>query len=48
MAKEKKIKVKILKTDAKWFGVTYKEDTEFVNQALNRFETEGVYTDINK
>ena len=45
---QKKIKVKILKTDAKWFGVTYKEDTEFVNQALNRFETEGVYTDINK
>ena len=44
----KEIKVKILKTNAKWFGVTYKEDTDFVNQALNRFETEGVYTDINK
>ena len=31
--------VKVLKTDAKWFGVTYKEDTPGVNaapQALTR------------
>ena len=41
-------KVKVLHTDAKWFGVTYKEDTELVNNALARFDAEGLYTDMGK
>lgn len=48
LIQEKKVKVKVLNTDAKWFGVTYKEDTEIVNQALNRFDEEGVYPDMGK
>lgn len=35
--------VKVLKTDAKWFGVTYKEDTPGVNAALEAFDKEGKY-----
>ena len=42
------VKVKVLRTDAKWFGVTYKEDTELVNNALARFDAEGLYTDMGK
>lgn len=29
-----KIKVQVLKTDAKWYGVTYKEDKKFVQKAI--------------
>lgn len=39
-------KVKVLKTDAKWFGVTYKEDTPGVNAALAAFDKEGKYLDL--
>ena len=39
-------KVKVLKTDAKWFGVTYKEDTPGVNAALEAFDKEGKYNDL--
>jgi len=40
------VSVKVLRTDAKWFGVTYKEDTDIVNQALKHFDEEGLYTDM--
>lgn len=46
LIQQKNVKVKILKTDAKWFGVTYKEDTELVNNTLQQFENEGLYTDM--
>jgi NDP-sugar pyrophosphorylase family protein len=39
-------RVKVLDVDARWFGVTYKEDTDLVNAALDRFEREGLYTDL--
>ena len=42
------VKVKVLRTDAKWFGVTYKEDTDLVNNALAKFDAEGLYTDMGK
>lgn len=46
MLKEKTAKVKVLKTNAKWFGVTYKEDIPGVNAALAAFDTEGKYSDL--
>jgi NDP-sugar pyrophosphorylase family protein len=48
LIRQQKVKVKVLNTDAVWFGITYKEDTGWVNEALNRFEKEGVYTDMKK
>lgn len=44
--KDKAADVKVLKTDAKWFGVTYKEDTPMVNAALAAFDKEGKYLDL--
>lgn len=46
MIKDKTAQVKVLKTDAKWFGVTYKEDTPMVNAALAAFDKEGKYLDL--
>lgn len=44
--KEQKASVKVLKTDAVWFGVTYKEDTPEVNASLEAFERQGKYLDL--
>lgn len=46
MIKDKIANVNVLKTDAKWFGVTYKEDTPGVNAALAAFDKEGKYLDL--
>lgn len=46
MIKDNVAEVKVLKTDAKWFGVTYKEDTPSVNAALSAFDKEGKYLDL--
>jgi bifunctional N-acetylglucosamine-1-phosphate-uridyltransferase/glucosamine-1-phosphate-acetyltransferase GlmU-like protein len=35
--------VKVLSTSDKWFGVTYKEDKEIVQQFFKRLVEEGVY-----
>ena len=35
--------VRLLETDAKWFGVTYKEDRPKVVEAIRKLITEGVY-----
>ena len=34
---------KVIPTDAKWFGVTYKEDKEIVKDNINKLVTDGVY-----
>jgi hypothetical protein len=34
---------KVIPTDAKWFGVTYKEDKEIVQENINKLVAEGVY-----
>ena len=34
---------KVIPTDAKWFGVTYKEDKEIVKDNISKLITEGVY-----
>ena len=36
-------KVKVLTTNDKWFGVTYKEDKEKVVEAIRKLKSEGVY-----
>ncbi len=40
---EGKINVKVLDTDAKWYGVTYKEDKADLVSAINRMIDEGKY-----
>ena len=34
---------KVIKTDAKWFGVTYKEDKPLVQEKLNMLIKDGIY-----
>lgn len=46
MLKDRAAKVKVIPTEAKWFGVTYKEDTPGVNAALAAFDKEGKYQDL--
>ena len=41
---EGEVKVKVLKTDDKWFGVTYMEDREDVVSNFRRLVEEGVYS----
>ncbi len=43
MLQEKKASVKVLKTQDKWFGVTYHEDKAAVVQALQELTDAGVY-----
>ncbi len=35
--------MKVLNSDAQWFGVTYKEDKPIVQQKLKDLISEGVY-----
>ena len=39
----KGLKVEVLSTDAVWFGVTYKEDKEYVAAELQKFHDDGTY-----
>ncbi len=41
--REGKARVKVLKADSPWFGVTYKEDTPRVIQRINKLIEEGQY-----
>lgn len=43
MLREKRANVKVLKTNDKWFGVTYKEDKEMVVNSINALVAEGKY-----
>ena len=43
MVKERKVRVKVLETADKWFGVTYKEDKPAVVESLRKLIAEGVY-----
>lgn len=43
LLKEDKAEVKVLETKEKWYGVTYKEDREFVIEALGQKSRNGVY-----
>lgn len=41
--KSGKATVEVLKSDAKWFGVTYKEDKEIVQAAIEELKSKAVY-----
>lgn len=43
LLEEDKVEVKVLKSQDKWFGVTYKEDKESVVQAIKELIAEGEY-----
>ncbi|MDO4488971.1 MAG: sugar phosphate nucleotidyltransferase [Eubacteriales bacterium] len=43
LVKEGNATVKVLKTNDKWFGVTYAEDKEYVQAALKELTDKGVY-----
>ena len=36
-------KVKVFKSDDKWYGMTYKEDTEMVRNAIQAMIEKGMY-----
>jgi hypothetical protein len=39
-----KRRTRVLSCDAEWFGVTYREDKDFVSGRLHKLIDEGVYT----
>ena len=41
--KSGKASVEVLKSDAKWFGVTYKEDKPIVQKAIEQLKNENIY-----
>lgn len=43
LLKEAKATVKVLKSEDKWYGVTYKEDKEVVVKAIAKMKEEGLY-----
>lgn len=43
LIKSGKVEVPVLKTGAQWFGMTYKEDREFVSGKLEALVKEGLY-----
>ena len=45
LMKEDKVKTKVLNSDAKWFGVTYKEDRPITVDKLMKLVSEGIYPD---
>lgn len=38
------IKMHVIETSSKWFGVTYKEDKDYVKKSINELINDGVYT----
>ena len=43
LLREDRINVKVLETHDKWFGVTYAEDKEYVQNAFKQLIKDGVY-----
>ncbi len=43
MVQEKKARVRVLASDAQWFGVTYKEDRPRVERAIRALIRQGIY-----
>lgn len=46
LIKEKGAKVSVIPTGEKWYGVTYKEDSESVREALKKMIEKGIYNGI--
>ncbi len=45
MLKQGRVKVRVLETEDKWFGVTYQEDKPAVSAAMEKLISDGVYRD---
>ena len=45
LLKEERANVKVLETQDRWFGVTYKEDKEIVQKAFAELIQNGVYAE---
>ena len=45
LLKEERANVKVLETEDRWFGVTYKEDKETVQEAFKELISDGVYAE---
>lgn len=43
LIQEKKVNVKILATDEKWFGATYKADIPYIRESISKLIKNGVY-----
>ena len=43
MIEKQKVQVKVLNSDDKWFGVTYREDKEVVQKEIAKLKEQGVY-----
>lgn len=43
LIRSQKARVKVLTTDAKWFGITYQEDSDGVKSSLLKLHRDGVY-----
>lgn len=43
LIKKGEVSTKVIHTDAKWFGVTYKEDKPLVQEKLNQLIKDGIY-----
>ena len=43
LIKEKKASVKLISTDEKWYGITYKKDKSEVALALEKMVDNGIY-----
>ena len=43
LLKEERANVKVLETQDRWFGVTYKEDKETVQEAFAGLISDGIY-----
>ena len=43
LLQEKKATVKVLKSEDKWYGVTYKEDKPMVMAAVQNLKDQGLY-----
>lgn len=46
LLKEEGANVKVLETEDRWFGVTYKEDKETVQDAFRELISDGVYAEM--
>ena len=42
---DKKVNVKVLPTEDTWFGVTFKEDKDFVKESFKKLIADGVYSE---
>ena len=43
LLRDHKVQVRVLETDDKWFGVTYKEDKALVVESFRKLIADGVY-----